>query len=180
MAKDEKPDTDETRDEQARAESEPPPDKAEGKTADKKDEAPQHAVAHASAHGAGEAALVAEAHHGLGHVVPLKLLFAVWGALMCLTILTTEAARVDFGGQGNLIVAMIIATTKASLVIVFFMHLRWDRRFHAMVFLSGLLFVILFIGLALTDRSEYQPFIRAYEQSQNLPAGSMPRLGAQP
>lgn len=177
MAKDEKPDTDETRDEPAHSESEPPKKSAGEHDAEaSKDEEPTVA----SAHGGGAAALTSGAHHGLAHVMSVKLLFAVWGALMCLTILTTEAARIDFGGQGNLIVAMIIATTKASLVIVFFMHLRWDRRFHAMAFLTGLLFVILFIGLALTDRSEYEPFIRAYQQTKNLPAGTMPRLGAQP
>lgn len=169
MTQDEKPDNSKTSDAAARSESAPP----KGKSSAPPPEGGQ-------AHGAAETALASGDHHGLAHVLPVKLLFAVWGALMCLTILTTEAARIDFGGQGNLVVAMIIATTKASLVLVFFMHLRWDRRFHAMAFLTGLLFVILFIGLALTDRSEYEPFVRAYEQTQNLPAGSMPRLGAQP
>ncbi len=98
----------------------------------------------------------------------MRLLVAIWASLSVLTILTVSVTHWDFGGQANLVVAMVIATMKASLVVVFFMHLRWDRRFHALVFLSSLLFVILFIGLALTDRTEYQPNIDEYEAAKAM------------
>jgi len=129
--------------------------------------------------GAVAAAKSEHAHDEIAHVTPVSLLFKVWGALMVFTVLTVAASYIDFGGQTNLVVAMLIATCKASLVVVFFMHLRWDRRFHALTFLSGFLFVILFIGIVLTDRSEYQPMIKAYQDAQAKVHGGV-RLGPQP
>ena len=140
-------------------------------------------VAAASGPASGDAAAAAahdgHGHDGLAHLTPASLLFKVWGALMVFTFLTVGVSYLDFGGQTNLVVAMLIATAKASLVVVFFMHLRWDRRFHALTFLSGLLFVILFIGLVLTDRAEYQPMVRAYQDAQANQHGGL-RLGPQP
>ena len=57
------------------------------------------------------------------------------------------------------VVAMVIATAKASLVVTFFMHLAWDKKFNLVVFLTSVLFLILFLSMALTDRKEYQHFI---------------------
>ena len=92
----------------------------------------------------------ASAHSGLGHVVPLWLLAAVFGSLLVLTGLTVAVAHVDLGNL-NLYLALAIATLKASLVVLFFMHLFWDRPFNAMIFVGCLLFVSLFIGITLTD-----------------------------
>jgi cytochrome c oxidase subunit 4 len=88
--------------------------------------------------------------HPLGHVVPVWLLAAVFGALLVLTCLTVAVAQFDLGNL-NLYVALAIATVKASLVVLFFMHLFWDRPFNAMIFIGCLLFVSLFIGVSLTD-----------------------------
>jgi cytochrome c oxidase subunit 4 len=62
------------------------------------------------------------AHHGVGHVVPFKILFAVFGSLTILTVITYAASLVDFG-ELNLFIALTIAVVKASLVVLFFMHL---------------------------------------------------------
>ena len=97
-----------------------------------------------------------DAPHGLAHVLPLWLLAAVWGALLLLTVITVAVTRVDFGGM-NLWIAMGIATVKATLVALYFMHLRYDRPFNAVVLISALLFVTLFVGLALTDTKENMP-----------------------
>ncbi len=94
--------------------------------------------------------------HGLGHVVPLSTLIGVLAVLLLLTFVTVAATWFDFG-PFNLIVAMAIAAVKGSLVLLYFMHLRWDRPFNAVVFISSLAFVALFIVLALLDTSEYQP-----------------------
>ena len=123
----------------------------------------QHEAAAAPAH-AG-AAVAHEEHHGLAHTTPVRLLLAVFGALMVLTIVTVLVRSVDLGGQGNLIVAMAIATVKAGLVVAYFMHLRWDRTFHVLIFLGSLLFLILFLGISLTDRTEYQPSIDLLEHA---------------
>lgn len=100
-----------------------------------------------------------EAHgHGerVGHVVPLKVLAAVWGGLLVLTVVTVAAIKVDLGGF-NLWIAMAIATVKASLVVLYFMHMRYDRPFNAIVFVAALLFVMLFVSLALLDSKAYGP-----------------------
>ena len=104
--------------------------------------------------------------HELAHVMPLPVLFGVWGALMVLTVLTVSVTTFDLGTSGNLIVAMVIATIKAALVIAFFMHLLYDRAFNLLLFLSSVLFVILFITLSMMDRAEYQPAIDQLEDAQ--------------
>jgi cytochrome c oxidase subunit 4 len=100
-------------------------------------------------------------HHGdeISHVTPVRLLIGVWAALMVLTVITVAVTSVDLGSRANLVVAMAIATVKAGLVVTYFMHLRWDRPFHTLVFLGSLLFVSLFISMTLFDKSEYEPDI---------------------
>ena len=97
----------------------------------------------------------ARAHHGVGHVVPPRVLLTVWGALLVLTVVTVAVTYVDLGPL-NLWVALAIAGVKATLVALYFMHLRWDRPFNGIVLLASLLFVVLFVGGALTDTLEYQ------------------------
>lgn len=104
-----------------------------------------------------QTATPANEHSGvLAHIVPLRVLAAVWIALLVFTWLTVAATYVDLGNL-NLWIALIIATIKASLVILYFMHLRYDHPFNAVVFITSLVFVMLFIGLALMDTLEYQP-----------------------
>ena len=103
-----------------------------------------------AAYSADSPASHASAHSGLGHVVPVWLLAAVFGALLVLTGLTVAVAHVDLGNM-NLYLALGIATVKATLVVLFFMHLFWDRPFNSLIFIGCLLFVSLFIGIALTD-----------------------------
>jgi cytochrome c oxidase subunit 4 len=103
-------------------------------------------------------------HHGVGHVMPLQLLLGVGAALLVFTAITVWVTYVDLGRSGNLLIAMAIATVKAGLVCAYFMHLRWDRPFNALVFASSLLFVSLFISLALLDKSEYEADIEEMYQ----------------
>jgi cytochrome c oxidase subunit IV len=92
----------------------------------------------------------AHSHAGLGHVVPVWLLAAVFAALVALTGLTVTVAHIDLGNL-NLYLALAIAAVKASLVVLFFMHLFWDRPVNSMFFIGCLMFVTLFIGITLTD-----------------------------
>lgn len=98
----------------------------------------------------------AATHDGVGHVVPLTTLFAVLGGLLFLTFLTVAVTWFDLGDL-NLVVALLIAVVKASLVLLFFMHLRWDRPFNAIVLIFSLVLVMLFVGLALLDAKTYEP-----------------------
>jgi cytochrome c oxidase subunit IV len=104
-----------------------------------------------------------DAHH-VGHVVPMKILVGVFAALVMLTIITVSASYVDFG-EFNLIVALAIAVVKASLVVLFFMHLIWDRPFNAIVFIGCLIFVGIFIGFALIDTTQYHSSVIAGQGS---------------
>lgn len=92
------------------------------------------------------------------HVIPVKILVAVWAALVALTVITVAATWIDLG-SGNLWLAMVIATVKASLVALYFMHLRYDRPINGIVLLAALVFVMLFVGVALTDTQAYKPEI---------------------
>lgn len=98
------------------------------------------------------------AEHGVGHVVPLGVLVAVFVALGILTFVTVAATWVDLG-EANLWIALAIATVKASLVVLYFMHLRYDHPFNALVFIAALAFLTLFISSILMDTSQYQPDI---------------------
>lgn len=96
-------------------------------------------------------------HHGIAHVATVKTLLATGLALLFLTIVTVVSSKIDFGGASvNLAIAMVIAVTKATLVVLFFMHLRYDRLFHSVVFVSALLAACLFVGFTLMDSGQYQ------------------------
>ncbi|MDQ7007874.1 MAG: cytochrome C oxidase subunit IV family protein [Acidobacteriota bacterium] len=90
------------------------------------------------------------------HVVPVRLLLAVWGALVALTVVTVGVAQFDFG-ELNIVIAMAIAAVKGSLVVLYFMHMRWERPFNAVVFIASLFFLALLIGITLLDSTAYQP-----------------------
>jgi cytochrome c oxidase subunit 4 len=90
------------------------------------------------------------------HVVPPKVLLSVWGGLLFLTVVTVAVTEVDLGSLA-LPVALVIAATKATVVALFFMHLRWDRPFLGVVFLIAISFVMLFIITVLVDTQIYQP-----------------------
>jgi len=98
--------------------------------------------------------------HDLGpHAVPLWILFAVYFALLALTVITVAVSKLDLG-DANIWVALLIACIKGGLVTMYFMHLRWDSPFNGMILLAALFFVSLFIGLALLDSKSYQPNLK--------------------
>jgi cytochrome c oxidase subunit 4 len=89
------------------------------------------------------------------HIVPPKVLLQVWGALLFLTVVTVAVTEVNLGSFA-LAVALLIAAVKATVVALFFMHLRWDRPFLGVVFVTSLFFVALFIIIAMMDTQIYQ------------------------
>jgi cytochrome c oxidase subunit 4 len=104
-------------------------------------------------------------HESYAHVVPLPVLLAVFTTLLVMTLLTVAVTWLNLGSW-NLIIALGIATFKAALVVLFFMHLRYDNPFYAIVFIAALFFVALFLGLTLLDTFQYQPDIQAWQQAQ--------------
>ena len=94
------------------------------------------------------------------HAVPPSTLLGVYGLLIVGTVITVVASRIDLG-EFNIWVALAIALVKASLVVLYFMHLRWDSPFNGIILLAALLFVCLFIGFAILDSHTYQPILKA-------------------
>ena len=84
------------------------------------------------------------------HVSPLSAYVKVLGALFVLTGLTYAVSFADLG-PASLPVAMLVAFAKATLVCMFFMHLKYDDRYHVFVFLSTIIFVAIFFTIVMFD-----------------------------
>jgi cytochrome c oxidase subunit IV len=101
----------------------------------------------------------------LAHVVDCRVLLGVFAALVALTAITVAVSYFDFG-PFNLIVALGIATIKAALVALWFMHLRYDSGLNAFIFLVGVVFLGLFLIIAMFDSVQYRHNVRNWEQNQ--------------
>ena len=117
-------------------------------------------MAHSDPHTPHTTAHHADEHHGIAHTATVKVLLGTWLALMFLTVITVLATKVDFGPSMNLAIAMAIAVVKATLVVLFFMHLFYDKLFHSVLLVGGLLAASLFVGFALMDSGQYQDSIQ--------------------
>lgn len=84
------------------------------------------------------------------HIASVRAYVVIFLALIALTMLTVAVSYVHLGPL-NLAVAIVIASIKAALVILFFMHLKDDARFNALFFVGSLLFVGLFFVYTLND-----------------------------
>ena len=84
------------------------------------------------------------------HIVSPLLYLAIFASLMVLTFVTVAASRYDFG-PWNTVVAMAIAVLKATLVILFFMHVKFTSRLTQIAAASGFAWLVIMIGLTLSD-----------------------------
>jgi cytochrome c oxidase subunit 4 len=84
------------------------------------------------------------------HAASLKLYAAVFAALLVLTFVTVSAALHDFGAL-NTPIALGIASVKATLVILYFMHVRWSERLTWIFVGLGILFLAILLGFTLSD-----------------------------
>jgi cytochrome c oxidase subunit 4 len=108
-----------------------------------------------------------DGHGELGHVMPIPVLLAVFGALLVFTVLTVAVTKVQLG-ELNIYIALGIALVKAALVLLYFMHLRYDNPFNGLAIVASLLFVALFIAVTITDSRQYAPQLKA--NNPNPPA----------
>lgn len=99
----------------------------------------------------------------LAHVVDVRVLLAVFATLIALTAITVAVSYFDFG-PFNLMVALGVATIKAALVALWFMHLRYDSGLNAVIFLVGVAFLGLFLAITMIDSVQYQPSVQKWEQ----------------
>ena len=87
-----------------------------------------------------------------GHVSPVSLYVTIFLALMVLTAVTVGAAFVNLG-QFNFLVALIIAVFKASLVIWYFMHVKYQSGLTKLTVATGLFFLTILLTLTMVDYS---------------------------
>ena len=84
------------------------------------------------------------------HVASLGLYFTIFAALMVLTAVTVAVAYVDLGSF-NILVALTIAIVKATLVVLFFMHLLYSERLNWVFAAAGFAWLFLLIGIMAAD-----------------------------
>ena len=84
------------------------------------------------------------------HIASRGLYFVIFTALMVLTGMTIAVTYLDLG-QFNMVVALGIAVTKATLVVLYFMHMRWSSRLTHATALSALLFLFFLFAFTLSD-----------------------------
>ena len=84
------------------------------------------------------------------HVVPRKTYFLIFGGLMVLTGLTVWVATFDLG-RWNAIMALSIAVVKATLVVLYFMHVRYSSKLTWVFVCAGVIWVIILFGFTLSD-----------------------------
>ncbi len=101
-----------------------------------------------AAHAAGADGNASRSHHP--HVLPLRVYYGVAAALIVFTAVTYMVAQLDLGAW-NMVVALGVAAFKATLVLLFFMHLKYDNRLYAIIFSSAILFLAIFIVLTMFD-----------------------------
>jgi cytochrome c oxidase subunit 4 len=92
------------------------------------------------------------------HIVSSKLYFLIFFALIVGTVVTALVARIDLGTyhgiDANTVVALFIATCKASLVVLVFMHVKYtSEKMTKAILLSAVFWLILLLVLSLTDYS---------------------------
>src|SRR6476659_9027068 len=85
-----------------------------------------------------------------GHVAPKSMYYAVFAALIVGTALTVAVAFIDLGAMNNVLM-LGIAMTKAMLVILFFMHVRWSSRLTWVVVASGFFWLLILFSLTMQD-----------------------------
>jgi cytochrome c oxidase subunit IV len=90
------------------------------------------------------------AHEFHEHVVPLSTYVAVFVALLILTALTTGMAWVDMG-RWNLVVALVIAVCKATLVVLFFMHAKYNKGLSRIALIAAVFWLGIMITFTLSD-----------------------------
>lgn len=111
-----------------------------------------------------------DSEHGeLGHIQPFSLYVKILGALLVLTAITVAVSYVDFGNM-NLVVAMVIASIKALLVALFFMHLKYESPITWLYAAVPLFLLALLLGGVFIDnpmRGHWEPVGEA-QQTQEL------------
>ena len=87
------------------------------------------------------------------HIIPSKTYYAIWVLLLILTAVTAWVATIDLGPL-NTVVALVIATSKALIVTLFFMHVKYtSEKLTKVVIVSALFWLLILLALSMVDYS---------------------------
>jgi cytochrome c oxidase subunit 4 len=114
-------------------------------------------------------------HEHTEHIVAPGTYLAIITTLLILTGLTVAAAYVNLG-RFNIVVALAIATVKATLVVLFFMHAKYSPKRTKLVIMAGIFWLIILLFMTLSDyasRVDYRGV--RYPMTQNISLGSSQR-----
>ena len=89
------------------------------------------------------------------HIISLRTYILVFASLLFLTFITVAASWIDLGSM-NIVLALLIALVKSSLVLLFFMHLYYDNKLNAAFLIGSFIFLGIFIGLTMIDTNRRQ------------------------
>jgi cytochrome c oxidase subunit 4 len=104
-----------------------------------------------------------QSHHGAGRY------WLVWAVLLCLTLLTVVTGKMHLPGFA-LAVALVIATTKGFLVLLFFMHLADHKGANRLVMGVSVLFVLMMLVMPMADfATRFRPSNPAGSHLSDLP-----------
>jgi cytochrome c oxidase subunit 4 len=85
------------------------------------------------------------------HILPSTMYWGIWALLIVLTFVTAWVANIDLG-RFNTVVALIIATIKASVVVLFFMHVKYtSEKLTKVVIISAIFFLVILLTLSMAD-----------------------------
>jgi cytochrome c oxidase subunit 4 len=104
------------------------------------------------------------------HIASTRFYGGIFLALVFLTFVTVAVSYFDFG-SANIVIALLVATLKASLVASFFMHLRHDKLFNTISFLGAFLFLGVFILLSYDDIAKRGRIDNSYGGTVDLRSG---------
>ena len=85
-----------------------------------------------------------------GHIAPKSMYYAVFAALVVGTVLTVFVAKFDLGPFNNILM-LTIACSKALLVVLFFMHVRWSSRLTWVVAGAGFFWLLMMFSITMSD-----------------------------
>ena len=104
------------------------------------------------------------------HVHPASTYVKIFLALVFLTLLTVGLSRVHLGNW-NFFIAVAVATVKATLVAMFFMHLKDDNRFNVLIFVGSLIFIGVFFVYTTNDTQHRGQWDESYGTKVYAPPG---------
>ena len=93
---------------------------------------------------------VHDSHAGHGHIAPISMYLGVFAILLVGTAITVAVAFVDLGFM-NTAVALAVAVTKATFVVLYFMHVRWASRLTWVVIAASIFWLLLMFSIGMTD-----------------------------